>query len=104
MSKNREYLTSVHPLKFNGTQIKINSKNIILTKKSHVRGVILVTNYVADFTSCRGVTRKKLSPKEKYVAQGASATAIASICQAEAYVDLFWLLKQSNFCSMILQS
>lgn len=62
MTKNRKYLTPAHPLQFNGAQIKLDSKSIVLTKKSHIRGIFLITNHVAHSTKSREVRRKKLSP------------------------------------------
>ena len=61
MTKDREHLTSAHPLKFNNIQIKLDSYGIVLTKKSHVEGILLVTNHAADSTSSKGIIRKKLS-------------------------------------------
>ena len=89
MTKNREYLTPAHPLKFNGAQIKLDSNGIVLTKESHIEGILPVTDHAADFTSSRGITRKKLSPKEQYLAQRARGIYIAFMCQPEASFDLF---------------
>ena len=36
ITKDRKHFTSVHPLKFNGTQIKLDLNKKILTKKSYV--------------------------------------------------------------------
>ena len=88
MTKDREHLTSAHSLKFNGAQIKLDSNEIVLTKESHVGGILPVTDHVADSTSSRGITRKKLSPKEQYLAQRARGAYIASVCQPEASFDL----------------
>ena len=63
MTKDRKYLTSAQPIKFNGVQIKLDSNGIVLTKKSHVGGIFLVTDHDADSICSRGITRKKLSPK-----------------------------------------
>lgn len=38
MIKDQEYLTSLKPLKFYEVQIKFDSKEIVLTKKSHIDG------------------------------------------------------------------
>ena len=89
MIKSREYLTSSHPLKFNGVQIKLNSEGIVLTKESHIGSIFLVTNRDVDSTSSREITRKKLSPKEQYWAQRARGAYIASVCQPEASFNLF---------------
>lgn len=64
MIKDREYLTPTHSLKFNGTQIKLNSNKIAFTKERYVRGILLVTNHVADSTSF------KEDYKEKTITQG----------------------------------
>ena len=88
MTKDREHLTSSHPLKFNGAQIKLDSEEIVLTKESHVNGILPVTNRDIDSTSSRGITRKKLSPKEQYLVQRARGAYIASVCQSEASFDL----------------
>ena len=68
ITKDREHLTSTQPLKFNGAQIKLDSEVIVLTKKSHVGGILLVTDHDVDSTSSREITRKKLLPKEQYLA------------------------------------
>ena len=64
ITKNRKYLILVYSLKLNSTQIKPNSNGIVLTKKSYVNNIFLVTHHDADFTSSRGIIRKKLSPKK----------------------------------------
>ena len=64
MTKDREHLTSSHLLKFNGAQIKLDSEGIVLTKESHVGGILPITNHDANSTSSRGIIRKKLSPKK----------------------------------------
>ena len=64
ITKDQEQFTFTQTLKFNGAQIKLDSKGILLTKKSHVDGIFLVTDHNADSTSLRGITKKKLSPKE----------------------------------------
>ncbi len=64
MTKDQEYFTFTQPLKFNRTSIKLDSKGIILIKKSHVGGILLVIDHDVDSTSSRRITRKKLSPKK----------------------------------------
>ena len=44
--------------------MKLNSKEIVLTKKSHIGGIFFVTNYNTDSMSLRGIMKKKLLPKE----------------------------------------
>lgn len=64
MTKDREHLTSIQPQKFNGAQIKLDSESIVLAKKSHVGGILLVIDCDTDSISFRGVTRKKPSLKK----------------------------------------
>ena len=87
--KNRKYLTFAHPLKFNSIQIKLDSNGIVLTKRSHVGGILLVTNHAADFTSSKEITRKKLLPKKLYLAQRVKGTYITFVYQSEASFNLF---------------
>ena len=64
ITKNRKYLTPVHTLRFNGTQIKLDSNGIVFTKENYVGGILLITGYVTDSISFQEITRKKLSPKK----------------------------------------
>lgn len=64
ITKDKKYLTPVHPPKFNDAQIKLDSNNIILAKKSHIEGIFLITNHIAGFTSSREITKKKLLSKK----------------------------------------
>ena len=64
ITKDREYFTPIHPLKFDDVQIKLDSNGIVLTIKSHVGGILPVTDHVADSTSSKRITRKKLSLNE----------------------------------------
>ena len=97
MTKDQKYLTFSQPLKFNGAKIKCDSKGFILTKKSHRGGILLVTNHDADSTSSRGITRKKLSPKEQYLAQRARGAYIAFVCQPEASFNLSQAVQTMEF-------
>lgn len=45
MIKNKEYLTSIYPLKFNGVQIKLDLNGIVLTKKIYVKSIFPITDY-----------------------------------------------------------
>lgn len=90
MTKDREHLTSAHPLKFNDAQIKLDLNGIVLTKKSHVGGILLVTDHIIDSTNSKRITRKKLLPY------------VASVYQPKAFLTFSKLLKQWNSCQMIL--
>lgn len=64
MTKNREYLNSATPLKFNGIQIKLDSNGTVAIEKSYIGGILLIIDYDVNFTSSKEITRKKLLPKE----------------------------------------
>lgn len=64
MTKNCEYLTCAQPIKFHAPQIKLDSNNIVLIKESHINSIFLVIDHDIDSTNSKGITRKKVSPKE----------------------------------------
>ena len=66
ITKDKKHLTPTHSLKFNRAQIKLDLNRIVITKKSHVRGILLITDHIADSISLKEIIRKKLSPKKQY--------------------------------------
>lgn len=68
MTKYRKYLILAYSLKFNSAEIKHDLNSIVLTKKSHVREILLVIDHGTDSTSYKRITRKKLSLKKQYLA------------------------------------
>ena len=80
ITKDWKYLTFTKSIKFNKAQIKLDSNGIVLTKKSHVGGIFLVTKHDADSTSLSEIAKKKLSLKEQYLAQRARSAYIAFVC------------------------
>ena len=64
MTKDKKYLILTYPLKFNFAKIKLDSNGIVLIKKSHIKEILPVTNYAADSTSSKCITRKKLLLKK----------------------------------------
>ena len=102
MTKNKSYFTLTHLLKFNGAHIRLELNGIVLTKDSHLGGILLLTNNVADSTSSRRIKRKKLSLKEQYLAQRAKGANIASMYQQKVSFNLSNLVKKSNLCQMTL--
>lgn len=91
--KDREYLTLIHRLKFNGAQIKLNSNDIILIKKSYIGGIFLITNHATDFTSSKGIIRNKLSLKEQYLAQRAKMPTLPLCINQKPLLTFLKLLK-----------
>lgn len=68
MIKNRKHLTFAHSLKFNNAQIKLDSNSIVLTKNSHVDGILLITDHDAESTSSIGIIKKKPVFKKLFLA------------------------------------
>lgn len=60
IKKDKEYPTSTHFLKFNNIQIKLNLNKIILIKNCYIKDILLIIDYVIDFTSFGKIIRKKL--------------------------------------------
>ena len=89
MTKDLEYLTFSHLLKFDMTKIKLNLEGIVLKKESHIGSIFFITNYNIDSISSRGITRKKLSPKKQYLAQKAKDAYITFVYQLEVSFNLF---------------
>lgn len=52
-----------------------------MTKKSHIEEIFLITDHVTNSISSKGITKKKLLPKEQYLAQRAKGIYIVSIYQ-----------------------
>src|SRR5271167_1264851 len=89
LAKDREQLTTQHPIKFNGGQINLQKDNSIrLTQECQAQNLRLISTQDIDLTSSRGETRKSVSPKDQYVAQRARGAYIATVCQPEAAFDL----------------
>lgn len=93
MTKDIKYFICVYFLKFNGAQIKLDLYNIVLIKKSYVGENLPVTNYIAYFTYCSGVPKKKLSFTKEYLAQMARYGYIIFVYQLKAYFVFFWVIQ-----------
>lgn len=76
MTKDKEYLTPAHKLKFNRASIKLNWKWMFLSKESHVGGVVHVITHATNSTNFRRVTRNQLSPEEWCLAQNTRSAYI----------------------------
>lgn len=96
MTKDRECLTTRHPIKFNGMRIELLEDGITIKNASHLGGISPIRNQVASSTSSRGVVREKLTSKDQYVAQRARGAYVASICQSEASFDLSYAAQAIN--------
>lgn len=80
MTKDWRHFTFIQPLKFNEVQIKLDSKSIVLTKKSHIGGIFLVIDHNIDSISFKRVTKKKLLAKKQHLVQKAIGAYIAFMC------------------------
>jgi hypothetical protein len=64
MAKERECLTSIHNLKFNGGIIETNDIVIILIQVRQYKNLRIVSNKNMTTTSSRGAVRQNLSIKD----------------------------------------
>jgi hypothetical protein len=87
-AKERERLTSIHNLKFNGGIIETDGTAITLTQVRQCENLRIVSNKNTTTTSSRGAVRQNLSIKDQYIAQRARGAYISSVCQPEAAYDL----------------
>ena len=97
MIKNKEYLTPTYPLKFNSVQIKIYLNKKVLTKKSYIKVILLVTNHAANSISSTKKINKKLLFKKQYLARKAKEAYIAPVCQPEAFFNFFQAIQTVKF-------
>lgn len=68
ITKNCKYLIFAQLIKFNKAKIKLNSKDIVLTKKCYINSIFLVTNQNVNSISLKKIIRKKLLFKKQYLA------------------------------------
>ena len=96
MSKKREKLTLSSPLKFNGGIVTLTNKSIILTQAQQYTNLCIIETLKTELPGARGKIRKRVTPKDQYIAQRARGAYIASICQPEASFDLLFAAQVVN--------
>jgi len=97
MAKNREKLTHLSALSFNGGKIKLEPDNVItLTQERQYRNLNPVNVKPVDLTSSRGKIRTAVTPKDQFIAQRARGSYIASVCQPEATFNLSFAAQVIN--------
>jgi hypothetical protein len=96
LAKEREKLTTIIPIKFNGGQIKLENDSILLTQERQCQNLKLVALKAINLTSSRGEVRQAVTPKDQYVAQRARSVYIATVCQPEAAFDLSFAAQVTN--------
>jgi hypothetical protein len=87
-SKDRERLTTAHPLKFNGGHIQLADDTLVLTQERQCANIRLVDRRARDLEGTRGKIRRSVPPKDQYVAQRARGAYVATVSQPEAAFDL----------------
>lgn len=68
MIKDYKYLIFIKFIIFNRTQIKLDWKDILLSKNSYIDIICLVIDYNIDFTILKNIIKKKLLFKKLYLA------------------------------------
>ena len=96
MAKKREKLTLSSPLKFNGGIVTLTNKSIILTQAQQYTNLCIIETLKTELSGARGKIRKRVTPKDQYIAQRARGAYIASICQPEASFDLSFAAQVVN--------
>ena len=101
LAKEKEKLTSQHPIKFNGAHIKQensqeNSQSLYLNQERLCKNLRLVESKPSDLTSARGVIRKSVAFGDQYVAQKARGAYIATLSQPEAAFDFSFAAQVIN--------
>ena len=88
-SKERERLTTKHPLKFNGGHIQLEGDTtLVLTQERQCANIQLVGQHTKDLEGTRGKVRPSVSPQDQYIAQRARGAYVATVSQPEAAFDL----------------
>jgi hypothetical protein len=88
-SKERERLTTKHPLKFNGGHIQLEGDTtLVLTQERQCANIQLVGQHTKDLEGTRGKVRRSVSPQDQYIAQRARGAYVATVSQPEAAFDL----------------
>ena len=113
LAKEKEKLTSQHPIKFNGVYIKQensqplsqensqenfqkNSQSLYLNQERLCKNLRLVESKPSDLTSARGVIRKSVAFEDQYVAQRTRGAYIATLNQSEATFDFSFAAQVIN--------
>ena len=90
MIKNRNKFIVNQLIKFNEIKIQLKSnKTITMTKKSHVKRIILIIKENTFSINFKNITRSKLFTKKQYVTQRVRDVYMTSICQFETSFDFF---------------
>src|SRR6266480_2395057 len=97
MAKNREKLTYISAIIFNGGKIKLEPDNtIILTQERQCRNLNPVNVKPVNLISSQGKIRTSVTLKDQFITQRARGSYIASVCQPEATFDLSFTAQVIN--------
>jgi hypothetical protein len=88
VSKERERLTELYPLKFNSSNIILEGNALVLTQERQCANIQLVTYYTKDLEGTRGKIRRSVLLTDQYIAQRARGAYVATVSQLEAAFDL----------------
>lgn len=73
------------------------NRNIILSQKTRVKGILLIKDHEAFTTSFKRVVYINLSLKKRYIAQQAKRAYLAFIYQFKHHLIFFILLNKQSF-------
>ncbi|KIN01236.1 hypothetical protein OIDMADRAFT_54369 [Oidiodendron maius Zn] len=97
LSKERELLTQLYPLKFNGSNITLKKEgSIALIQERQYKNLQLVAIYTTDLANARGAIYKAVTPKDQYIIQRTRGAYITTVLQPEAVFDLSFTIQVIN--------
>lgn len=97
LAKQREKLTTINSIKFNGGYINLEKDgSIYLSQERQCKCLRLVTLKASNLVSARGNIRKAVTSKDQYIAQRARGAYIATVSQPEAAFDLSYAAQVVN--------
>src|SRR6266480_3773063 len=97
MAKNREKLTYISAIIFNGGKIKLEPDNtIILTQERQCRNLNPVNVKPVNLISSQGKIRTSVTLKDQFITQRARGSYIASVYQPEAIFNLSFTAQVIN--------
>lgn len=102
ITQNWENLIFIQHLNFHVAPIKIDSKDLLLTKDSYVDDILLVRDHAENFTSFKRVLKKDYYSKNHTWHREQEMFILYLYMSVKSLLIFFQLLKLLNFCQMIL--
>ncbi|XMA19477.1 hypothetical protein WAI453_012268 [Rhynchosporium graminicola] len=96
-SNEREQLTTLHPIDFNGGHITLETDGSIrLSQQSYDKTLRIIEKEPVNLTNSRGGIRQGLTQIEQFAAQRARGSYLATVSQPEASFDVSFAAQTMN--------